>query len=431
MPKARKFSIKKLVGCLLTAAVLTHNTSAPVRNFFSLPEELSLQQGQKQELNMGLPLPLAATDTDVLRISSESLGVRAWQRGNIVELVPQSCGDSQIRLTLFGIVPVKNIHVTVTPQKMLIPGGESIGVSMYTEGTLVVGRSEVTIEGDQKVNPARDADLRPGDVILKLNDVVIESSSQLAELIAQYGQTTLKLEVLREGQTMSIFIKPVLDREDNKLRLGIWVRDSTAGVGTLSFYDPATGRFGALGHPITDVDTGTLLSVKDGEIVHSKIIDVKQGEKGTPGELRGFFPGDSLVIGKIDKNTKFGIYGSAYGKIPNPLYQNPVPVAPQAAVHTGPATILTTVDDGGIKEFTCNIIKITRQSEPAAKGMVLEITDKELIDKTGGIVQGMSGSPILQDGCIIGAVTHVFISDPTKGHGIFIDWMLANADPDS
>ena len=427
MPKVKKFVFKKLIGCLLAAAVMALNYSPPVQNFFSLPQVINLQQGQVQELNLGFPLPLAASDTDVLRITSESLGVKAWQKGNIVELMPQTCGDSQIQLTLFGILPVKSIHVKVTPQKVLVPGGESIGVSLYTEGTLVVGRSDVSSEGSKIVNPAREADLRPGDVIMQINDIAIESSSQLAELIAKYGQSPLKLSVLRDGQQLFITIQAVRDSEDGKLRLGIWVRDSTAGVGTLTFYDPASGRFGALGHPITDVDTGTMLSVKDGEIVHSKIIDVKQGEKGTPGELRGYFPGDSAGIGKIDKNTRFGIFGTAYGKMPNTIYTSPIPVAPQGAVHTGPATILTTVDDSGVREFSCNIIKITRQSEPAAKGMVLEITDPALIDRTGGIVQGMSGSPIIQDGCLVGAVTHVFISDPTKGHGIFIEWMMQNS----
>jgi stage IV sporulation protein B len=265
-------------------------------------------------------------------------------------------------------------------------------------------------------------------VILKVNDVEIESSNQLADLIAQYGQTVLKLSVLRDDQPLTIFIRPVADREDGKLRLGIWVRDSTAGVGTLTFYDPVSGCFGALGHPITDADTGTLLSVKDGEIVRSRIIDVKQGEKGTPGELKGVFPNDSVPIGKIESNTRFGIYGKSYGAPNNPLYPAAIPVAPQSAVHTGPASILTTVDDTGVREFSCNIIRITRQSEPAAKGMVIEITDPDLLARTGGIVQGMSGSPILQDGCIVGAVTHVFISDPTKGHGIFIDWMLVTGD---
>jgi stage IV sporulation protein B len=265
-------------------------------------------------------------------------------------------------------------------------------------------------------------------VIRKINGITIENSSHLADIVARYGDEPLQLSIEREGQQIDLKISAVRDHQDGKLRLGIWIRDSTAGVGTLTFYNPNNGRFGALGHPITDVDTGTLLSVKDGEIIHSRIIDVRIGEKGTPGELRGFFTGEGVGIGAIDKNTRYGIFGNAYGKISNPVYPHPIPVGGQAMAHTGPAKILTTVDDQGVKEYDCQIVKISRQSEPAAKGMVIEITDKELIRKTGGIVQGMSGSPIIQDGYLIGAITHVFISDPTKGHGVFIEWMLKNSE---
>lgn len=427
MPKKRPGRLKKAIGCLIAAAVLSLNYTAPVRSFFSLPSEINLQQGQIENLNVGFPLPLTASDTNVVQINSESLGTKVWQKGSSVQLVPQSCGKSQLKLSLFGILPIKNIAVYVSPQMSLVPGGQSIGVSLYTQGTLVVGRSDVVTQGGEVKSPARDSDLRPGDVIRQINGIDIENSVQLAELVAKYGDESLHMSIERDGQHLGIDIRAVRDQQDGKLRLGVWIRDSTAGVGTLTFYNPSNGRFGALGHPITDVDTGTLLSVKDGEIVHSRIIDVKIGEKGTPGELRGYFPGDGVGIGSIDKNTRFGIFGSAYGKIPNPVYAQPLPVGGQAMAHTGPAKILTTIDDQGVREFDCEIIKITRQSEPAAKGMVIEITDKELIKKTGGIVQGMSGSPIIQDGYIIGAVTHVFISDPTKGHGVFIDWMLQNS----
>jgi stage IV sporulation protein B len=427
MPKKWPARLKKTIGCLLAAAVLVLNYSAPVLNFFNLPDEIDLQQGQIENLNIGFPLPLTASDTDVLQISSESLGAKVWQKGSSVELMPQACGMSQIKLSLFGFIPVKSIVVHVTPQMSLIPGGESVGVSLFTAGTLVVGRSDVVTQNGEVKSPARDADLRPGDVIQQINGIDVENSSQFANLVAKYGDQPLRMTVDRDGQTLQIDIRAVRDQQDGKLRLGIWIRDSTAGVGTLTFYNPADGRFGALGHPITDVDTGTLLSVKNGEIVLSKIVDVKIGEKGAPGELRGYFPGDGIGLGTIDKNTKFGIFGNAYGKIANSLYPQALPVGGQATAHTGPAKILTTIDDEGVKEFECNIIKVTRQEEAAAKGMVIEITDKTLIEKTGGIVQGMSGSPIIQDGYIIGAVTHVFINDPTKGHGVFIEWMLENS----
>ncbi len=428
MPRKPPSRLRKIIGCLIAAAMLALNYTPPVRNFFSLPQEISLQQGQVKQLNTGFPIPLTATDTNVLQIDSESLGVKAWQEGSRVQLVPQAVGESKLNLSLFGVLPIKSIAVVVTPKMSLVPGGQSIGVSLYTKGTLVVGRSDVVTQSGEVKNPARDADLRPGDVIEKINGIVVENSSQLSDIVARYGDEDMHLTVERDSASLDLTIRAVRDQQDGKLRLGVWIRDSTAGVGTLTFYNPNDGRFGALGHPITDVDTGTLLSVKDGEIVHSRIIDVKVGEKGTPGELRGYFSGEGTGIGAIDKNTRFGIFGSAYDAIDNPVYHHALPVGGQAMAHTGKATLLTTIDDQGVREFACQIIKITRQNEPAAKGMVIEITDPELLKKTGGIVQGMSGSPIIQDGYIIGAITHVFISDPTKGHGVFIEWMLQNSE---
>ena len=426
MPNVKHSRFKKCLGWFFAAALLALNYTQPVQGFFSLPDRISLQQGQVQQLNVGFPIPLTASDADVVHISSESLGAKVWQRGSTVQLEPQTCGSSRLKLSLFGLIPVKVIDVVVSPQQSLIPGGQSIGVSLYTDGTLVVGRSDVVTENGEVVNPAKEADLRPGDVIKQINGVAVENSMQMADLVTQYGERPLRMDVLRDDQKVSVTIHAVRDKQDGKLRLGIWIRDSTAGVGTLTYYDPVSNSYGALGHPITDVDTGTMLSVKDGEIVHSRIIDVKQGEKGTPGELRGFFSGDGKALGSILKNTKCGIFGNTYTQITNPLYTEPIPVGGQATVHTGPAKLLTTIDDQGVREFDCNIVKITRQTQPTSKGMVIEVTDPELIRKTGGIVQGMSGSPIIQDGYIVGAVTHVFISDPTKGHGIFIEWMLLN-----
>jgi stage IV sporulation protein B len=211
---------------------------------------------------------------------------------------------------------------------------------------------------------------------------------------------------------------------DLKYRLGIWVRDSTAGVGTLTFYDPESRCFGALGHAITDVDTGVLLSVKNGEIMQSTIIDVKQGRRGEPGELKGVFSGRQRVIGNILRNTQYGIYGKMYRSLPKFYFDQPLPVCSQYDVQVGKASILTTVDEEGIKEFEIQIIKVNIQQHPSSKGMVIEITDPELLERTGGIVQGMSGSPIIQNGRIVGAITHVFVNDPKKGYGIFIEWML-------
>ena len=209
--------------------------------------------------------------------------------------------------------------------------------------------------------------------------------------------------------------------------MGAWVRDSTAGVGTLSYYDPESGTWGALGHAINDADTGKLLPVKTGSLLKAEIVDVRRGARGNPGELRGSFLREKLVLGSIAKNTQLGIYGAMDQALFNPLYPDGVPIGYQESVQIGPATILSTVDGGGVRAYQVEITQINRQLRPGQKSMVLRVTDQELLQKTGGIVQGMSGSPILQNGRIIGAVTHVFVDDPTQGYGLFIEWMLDTA----
>ncbi len=421
MRAKRLMMLKKSIGILLALFVFGANYTGPVQSFFSLPDQINLQQGRAQSISLGVPLPLEVEDQSVVSLRAQTLSDVA---PGTVELTPLAIGTSALNISLFGVVPVKRISLVVHPEKVLVPGGQSIGVSLYTKGTLVVGRSDVTDAQGNTRNPAREADLRPGDVILQVNDEEVKNSDHLATLINQNTDAPLHLSVLRGADALSLSLTPVRDREDGALRLGIWVRDSTAGVGTLTYYDPATGSFAALGHAITDMDTGTLLSVREGEVLYSRIIDVRMGDKGLPGELRGIFLGENYTVGDITSNTELGVFGKARAQIKNKLYPEPIPVGVQASVRVGAASILCTVDDEGVKEYDCQIVRITRQSEPTAKGMVVEITDPKLLEKTGGIVQGMSGSPILQDGCIIGAVTHVFVNDPTRGHGVFVDWMI-------
>ena len=307
----------------------------------------------------------------------------------------------------------------------MIPGGNSIGVSLYTNGALIVGTSDVTDQDGITHFPAIDAGLLPGDIIEKVNGVSVKDAGHLSQLVNKVKGQSVDLECRRDNRVFVTKIIPIKDAADDKYRLGLWVRDSTAGVGTLTFVDPETEYIGALGHAITDVDTGAMLSVKDGEISESSIIDIKIGKKGLPGELVGNFTGKRKVIGTILKNTSYGIYGKTKRPFSNPVYKSPLPILINYNVKPGKATILTTVDDNGIQEYEIQILKVNKQAEPSSKGLILEITDP--LEKTGGIVQGMSGSPIIQNGRIIGAITHVFINDPKKGYGIFIEWMLEEA----
>lgn len=424
-------ALKKAIGILLATLFLVFNYSPIVQEIVRFPAELQIFEGESQILNFGLPLQARITnsnDVNVLKFNGDSLSdQKRYDISRPLSIEPVSQGDVNLDFMLFGLIPVKKLTISVTSPKKLIPGGNSIGVSLYTNGALIVGTSDVTDQDGITHFPAIDAGLLPGDIIEKVNNVPVKDAVHLSQLVNKVKGQAVDLECRRDNRVFVTQIHPVQDATDSKYRLGLWVRDSTAGVGTLTFIDPETGYMGALGHAITDVDTGAMLSVKDGEISESTIIDVKIGKKGLPGELVGNFTNKRKVLGTIIKNTSYGIYGKTNRTISNPIYKNSLPIAYQYNIKPGKATILTTIDDTGIQEYEIRILKINRQAEPGPKGLVLEISDPRLLTKTGGIVQGMSGSPIIQNGRIIGAVTHVFVNDPKKGYGIFIEWMLEEA----
>jgi stage IV sporulation protein B len=427
----RKAAVKKAFGVLLAVLFLAINYSSFVQNIVQFPAELQIFEGDVQIVDFPLPLQVRvrSKDVNVLKFNGDSLkDQHIYRMSEPLSIEPIKQGDVDLAFMLFGFIPIKQLKISVTSQKSLIPGGNSIGVSLYTNGALVVGTSEVTDEEGITHFPAIDAGLMPGDVIEKVNGVTVKDAGHLSQLVNKVKGKDVDLECRRDNRVFVTQITPVKDVSDSKYRLGLWVRDSTAGVGTLTFIEPKTQHLGALGHAITDVDTGSLLSVKNGEITESRIIDVKIGKKGLPGELVGNFTESRKVLGTITKNTTFGIYGKATKRLTNPHYKNPLPIAYQYNIKPGKATILTTIDDQGIQEYDVQILKVNRQASPGSKGLVIEITDPRLLEKTGGIVQGMSGSPIIQDGKIVGAVTHVFVNDPKKGYGIFIEWMLEEAD---
>ncbi|MDR1568903.1 MAG: SpoIVB peptidase [Oscillospiraceae bacterium] len=414
--------LRKGLGVLLSILALLINYSPQVQAVRCLPDTIVLRAGQSHELDLGLSMEVQVSDgsLSVLSSTDESL-----QHAKNVRLQAEEEGTSTINLKWMGL-PMKSLSVEVAPERILIPGGHSIGVALETNGVLVVGTSEIS--GAQGGSPAYAAGLRPGDLIQTVDNIPVESTSQLTSMINSSSGKQVEIRFLRKNQLQLANVTPVLDRLDGTYRLGIWVRDSTAGVGTLSFYDPQNQRYAALGHAITDVDTGTNLTVRQGRVLFSEVLDIIKGKKGQPGELRGSFLRDPKVFGNIIDNTDYGVTGETTESIANALYPNGLPVGSQANVHTGAATILTTLDGEGIKEYDIEITRVNHQTEPGQKSMTLLVTDPELLEKTGGIVQGMSGSPIIQDGHIIGAVTHVYVNDPTQGYGLFIEWMLGQTD---
>ncbi|MBQ4505288.1 MAG: SpoIVB peptidase [Firmicutes bacterium] len=321
-------------------------------------------------------------------------------------------------------LPMKEVKISVLPEKTLVPGGHSVGIRMDVSGVLIVGLEEIPTENG-KINPGLKAGLQIGDSVLSVDGVSVNSAEDVQKVLnhVDVGKTVL-VRVQRKGELVSVHVEPVKSTIDGQWKLGIWVKEKTAGLGTVTYYDPETGRIGALGHGITENNTGQILHVEQGQMMFSRVESVRQGSSGKPGEIRGLFYEADEPMGTLIYNSEFGIFGNSGKELSNPLYPEPLKVGYQSEVKTGKAQIMTTLDGNQIELYDIEIEKVRRQSRPDTKGMVIRVTDERLLKKSGGIVQGMSGSPILQGGKIIGAVTHVLVNDPSRGYGIFIEWML-------
>ena len=299
----------------------------------------------------------------------------------------------------------------------LIPVGHTVGVKLFADGVLVVGLSD----GD---TPAKESGLREGDIVLAFNGTEIASTEHLQRLLSENGEAAATMSVRRGEKTLTLPVTPE-EGDDGSVRLGAWIRDSMAGIGTMTFYDPDSGVFGALGHGVTDVDTGALMPLERGGIMDATVKAVKRGESGSPGELRGDFD-LTRDSGSLSANTECGLFGVLSGETNAITTQTAVPVAPRAAVKTGAATILANVDGDDVREYAVEIERVYA-GPSRTRNLLVRVTDPALLEKTGGIVQGMSGSPILQNGKLVGAVTHVLVNDATRGYGIFIENMLGAA----
>lgn len=305
------------------------------------------------------------------------------------------------------------------------PGGISIGVKINNKGALVVGYSDISTHDGLSESPGKMAGIELGDIIEEVNGENIETCSDLISKVKTCRNDEMTVKILRGNSELTKKIS--LIKEDNEYKIGLWVRDSTAGIGTLTFYDKDSKTFGALGHPITDGDTNVSFNIKSGTLLKSSVLSIKKGERGNPGEIKGLFINENESIGSIEKNTNSGIYGNGSSELINPNFGDAMTVAYRDEIKEGHAQIITTVEDGGAKAYDIEILKLLPQDEPGSKSMIIKIVDPVLLEKTGGIVQGMSGSPIIQNGKIIGAVTHVLINKPDVGYGIYIEWMLQDA----
>ena len=402
-----KQTVRHGLGIALSAMAFLCNYSPWVREAASLPDALTLTSGQKFVVQTGLPM-LAASDGGAVSVLAS--------QDERVTISAEAGGQTSVTFSLLGLIPVHETRVNVVEERTLIPGGQAVGVALKTRGVLVVS------------DAAKGRALRAGDVILSADGKNVESTKALSEQVGTAQTDTVRLEVLRGGQTITVDAQAEPDPPDGRRKLGVWVRDSTAGVGTLTYIDPANQAYGALGHAIVDADTGRLLAAREGAILHASIVGVTKGQSGKAGELKGNFLKAGEQIGSLMENCEYGIYGVLDDMPENLLYPQGLRAGARSAVHTGTASIIATVDADGPQEYGVEIVRCFAQSEPSQKGMILRVTDERLLEKTGGIVQGMSGSPILQDGRIIGAVTHVYLSDATQGYGMYIEWMLEKSD---
>ena len=411
------------LGIMIAVIIVAFCASPQFRNVYQFPPHLRIMEGETASLSVGFPFTMTVNHEQTVRLESSTDKLALSQP---VSIQPLHLGNATVEFKLLGLVPIRTVEVDVLPSIRLIPGGHSIGVVLHSQGVIVVGHSPILTGDGQGYTPAKDAGIAVGDVILSINGIPAQSDVKVAEIIDNCGREGLSVEMLvKHGEASSnIAVTPILCSETKRYRIGLFVRDSAAGVGTLTFYEPKTNTYGALGHIITDGDTNQPIDCNRGKIVLATVSGIQQGKRGQPGEKIGVFIEEDRILGDIRKNSQFGIYGELTASPPNQLYADPVPVASMSQVQTGPAEMLTVVDGQTIEKFSIEIQRINLQDSPEGKGMVIKVTDPRLLEKTGGIVQGMSGSPILQNGKIVGAVTHVFVHDPAKGYGCFVDWML-------
>ncbi|HBQ64173.1 MAG TPA: SpoIVB peptidase [Clostridiales bacterium] len=385
----KRHSVARTLGIALFAILLTY--TGMVR---SIPSSITIFQGENADSQLK-KLPGIELEND-----QEGMSVK-W----------------------LGLFRLKKVNVSVVPDQYLMACGNVAGVKMEIDGLLVISLSDVEIQGGASVNPAKDAGIRTGDRITGAQGQELHNAQDLLGLVKGSNGTTLSLDVMRLGTKLTLEVKPERAAGDGQYHIGVWIRDSAAGIGTITYYDPETLDFGALGHGISDIDTKELVPLKRGKIFEAAIISIKKGMPGSPGELSGVFMEDWGPVGTVEENMECGIYGSLEPAKRGSLEGRPCPLGSPGAVREGNAVILSDIAGAGVTSYDVQILKIIRDPVSGKKSISLQVSDEDLLAVTGGIIQGMSGSPIIQDGRLVGAVTHVFVNDPQRGYGILIERM--------
>ena len=366
--------------------------------------------------NMNLPDEISITENETPDFGS----VFSAESDYAVAAGTKSFNEYKSQITALKVIPVKEIKINVTKRRYVGLGGDVFGIKLYTKGIIVVSIDSVTTSSGSK-DPAVKAGLKCGDIITHINGEAAISSNQLTESVEQSQGQTLKLNIDRNGEKLELTLRPEMS-VNGGYKAGIWVRDSSAGIGTVTFYDDEAGKFAGLGHGVCDVDTGKIMPLNNGEAVRARVNGFYKSSAGNPGELCGVF--SDIALGSLRVNCETGVYGDLL----QPSGAKTVPVALESEVKLGAAQMITTIDGNNPQYYDIEIIRIYPSSDLSSRNMIIKVTDTDLIEKTGGIVQGMSGSPIVQNSMLVGAVTHVFVNDPTQGYGIFATRMLDTQD---
>ncbi|MBT2656522.1 SpoIVB peptidase [Bacillus sp. ISL-18] len=411
--------IRKIIGGILLVSLISLIFFQPLQQYLSIPKSITVFEGQDYTFQKAAPVTAA--------IASHNTNITLNQGKKSVSVKANEYGKNEMLLEYAGI-PIKKVDVRVLKDFRVLPGGQSIGVKLNTVGVLVVGHHLINTANGKK-SPGEIAGIKVGDIITEINGSKIEKMTDVAPYVQSAGQDgkPLDLVISRESGKFTTKLTPLKDKGESTYKLGLYIRDSAAGIGTMTFVHPQSKKYGALGHVISDMDTKKPIVVEDGQIVRSTVTSIEKGSNGDPGEKLARFSSDHEIVGNIQKNSPFGIFGELNRDLKNGIMDKPLPIALSDQVKEGPAKILTVVNDDRVEEFDIEIVSTIPQKFPATKGMVIKVTDPKLLEKTGGIVQGMSGSPIIQNGKLVGAVTHVFVNDPTSGYGVHIEWMLNEA----
>ena len=403
--KKVRIIVKSFAVIMLILSAMVFGSVYYVGEF--LPSSFQVYEGEKLILSSAVPVTAAEpkSDTQLAQASNVSAGTQY-----------------DVEIKVLGLFPVKTASVNVVSEDSVMVLGTPFGIKIYADGVMVVGLTDVDSESGL-INPASRAGIKKGDIIISIDGLKVSSNENISEIIESSNGDTLEFLINRDSKKLKLKVKPLKSKSEDKYKVGLWVRDSSAGIGTLTFYNPKTDIAAGLGHAICDNDTGEIIPLNHGELVCANIISVEKGSAGSAGELKGIFK--NQVLGEFLLNNNTGVYGNIENA--TELTGKYMQVENKQNVKEGKAKILTTVEGETPQYYSCEIEKVHFNDDSDIQNMIIKITDKELLEKSGGIVQGMSGSPIIQNGKLIGAVTHVFVDDATKGYGIFAENMLKNA----